>query len=114
SLGVRSMARTEFISISKQELRSGLRRVREIISRTATYLRPAVQLVGALLVGRAPLVCKLAARNLFHDRLRFAATLTGVLFSMVLVTVQGSEGEDPLGDPGHSLVHDHPVCLHAA
>ena len=77
------MARTEFISISKQELRGGLRRVREFISRTATYLRPAVQLVGALLVGRAPLVCKLAARNLFHDRLRFAATITGVVFSMV-------------------------------
>src|SRR5215472_18049834 len=84
--GVRSMARTEFISISKQELRGGLRRVREFISRTATYLRPAVQLVGALLVGRAPLVFKLAARNLLHDRLRFAATITGIVLSMVLVT----------------------------
>jgi len=40
------------------------------------------------LVGRAPLVFKLAARNLFHDRLRFAATITGIVFSMVLVTVQ--------------------------
>ena len=35
-----------------------------------------------------PLIFKLAARNLFHDRLRFTATITGIVFSMVLVTVQ--------------------------
>ena len=35
-----------------------------------------------------PLVFTLAARNLFHDRLRFAATLVGIVFSMILVTVQ--------------------------
>ncbi len=35
-----------------------------------------------------PLILKLAARNLFHDRLRFVATIVGIVFSMVLVTVQ--------------------------
>jgi putative ABC transport system permease protein len=31
---------------------------------------------------------KLAYRNLFHDRLRFIATIVGIVFSIVLVTVQ--------------------------
>src|SRR6266849_5790698 len=35
-----------------------------------------------------PLIFTLAARNLFHDRLRFVATLVGIVFSMMLVTVQ--------------------------
>jgi putative ABC transport system permease protein len=35
-----------------------------------------------------PLMVKLAFRNLFHDRLRFIATVIGIVFSMVLVTVQ--------------------------
>jgi len=35
-----------------------------------------------------PLILKLAARNLFHDPLRFIATIIGIVFSMVLVTVQ--------------------------
>jgi putative ABC transport system permease protein len=30
----------------------------------------------------------LAFRNLFHDRLRLAATVIGIVFSIVLVTVQ--------------------------
>jgi putative ABC transport system permease protein len=34
------------------------------------------------------LIFTLARRNLFHDRLRFIATLVGVVFSMILVTVQ--------------------------
>ena len=34
------------------------------------------------------LIFTLAARNLFHDRLRFIATLIGIVFSMILVTVQ--------------------------
>src|SRR5499433_56639 len=34
------------------------------------------------------LAFKLAARNLFHDRLRFIATVIGIVFSIVLVTVQ--------------------------
>src|SRR4029078_11191656 len=35
-----------------------------------------------------PLVFTLAVRNLFHDRLRFIATVMGIVFSIVLVTVQ--------------------------
>ncbi len=35
-----------------------------------------------------PLIVKLAFRNLFHDRLRLIATVIGIVFSMVLVTVQ--------------------------
>ena len=35
-----------------------------------------------------PLVVILALRNLLHDRLRLAATLIGIVFSIVLVTVQ--------------------------
>ncbi|HEX6893951.1 MAG TPA: ABC transporter permease [Bryobacteraceae bacterium] len=35
-----------------------------------------------------PLIFKLALRNLFHDRLRFIATVIGIVFSIVLVTVQ--------------------------
>jgi putative ABC transport system permease protein len=34
------------------------------------------------------LVFRLASRNLFHDRLRFVATTIGIVFSIVLVTVQ--------------------------
>jgi putative ABC transport system permease protein len=34
------------------------------------------------------LALKLARRNLFHDRLRFVATVIGIVFSIVLVTVQ--------------------------
>jgi putative ABC transport system permease protein len=34
------------------------------------------------------LIFRLASRNLFHDRLRFVATVVGIVFSMVLVTVQ--------------------------
>jgi putative ABC transport system permease protein len=35
-----------------------------------------------------PLVVKLACRNLLQDRLRFVATVVGIVFSIVLVTVQ--------------------------
>src|SRR5713226_5968045 len=35
-----------------------------------------------------PLIFTLAARNLFQDRLRFIATLIGIVFSVVLVMVQ--------------------------
>src|ERR1700730_15842202 len=34
------------------------------------------------------LIYRLASRNLFHDRLRFIATVIGIVFSIVLVTVQ--------------------------
>jgi hypothetical protein len=35
-----------------------------------------------------PLVLKLAARNLLYDKLRLAATVVGIVFSILLVTVQ--------------------------
>jgi putative ABC transport system permease protein len=35
-----------------------------------------------------PLILKLAARNLLQDRLRFTATVVGIVFSIVLVTIQ--------------------------
>src|SRR5438045_2129529 len=35
-----------------------------------------------------PLVLKLAFRNLLQDRLRFIATVIGIVFSIVLVTIQ--------------------------
>ena len=34
------------------------------------------------------LILTLASRNLFHDRLRLIATVVGIVFSIVLVTVQ--------------------------
>ena len=34
------------------------------------------------------LALTLASRNLFHDRLRFIATLVGIVFSVVLVMIQ--------------------------
>jgi putative ABC transport system permease protein len=34
------------------------------------------------------LIYRLASRNLFQDRLRFVATLVGIVFSIVLVTIQ--------------------------
>jgi putative ABC transport system permease protein len=35
-----------------------------------------------------PLILKLASRNLLQDRLRFVATVVGIVFSIVLVTIQ--------------------------
>jgi putative ABC transport system permease protein len=35
-----------------------------------------------------PLILKLASRNLLQDRLRFVATIIGIVFSIVLVTIQ--------------------------
>jgi putative ABC transport system permease protein len=54
------------------------------------YSRLARELGLRLLAGQsaAPLIFKLAAKNLFHDRLRFIATIVGIVFSIVLVTVQ--------------------------
>ena len=34
------------------------------------------------------LILTLASRNLFHDRVRLIATVVGIVFSIVLVTVQ--------------------------
>ena len=47
--------------------------------------------IGQKVIGapdNMPLVFTLAFRNLFHDRLRFIATVIGIVFSIVLVTVQ--------------------------
>ena len=84
------MTWAEFISLSRRDLRGGLRRFREFAATTIIYLWRAAAFAAALLTGRKvpPLIFKLAARNLFHDRLRLAATITGIVFSMVLVTVQ--------------------------
>jgi putative ABC transport system permease protein len=38
-------------------------------------------------VGGIPMMA-LARRNLFHDKVRLIATLTGIVFSVVLATVQ--------------------------
>jgi putative ABC transport system permease protein len=80
----------KLILFSRRELRAGLRRVAEFIAATAGYLLRMVEFAWSVLTRRTvlPLIFKLAARNLFHDRLRFTATITGIVFSMVLVTVQ--------------------------
>jgi hypothetical protein len=39
-------------------------------------------------IAAIPLILVLASRNLFHDRIRFVATTVGVVFSVILVTVQ--------------------------
>ena len=40
-------------------------------------------------IGRlTPIIVTLASRNLFHDRVRLVATLVGIIFSVVLFTVQ--------------------------
>jgi putative ABC transport system permease protein len=41
-----------------------------------------------VLPGAMSLILTLASRNLFHDRLRLIATVVGIVFSIVLVTVQ--------------------------
>jgi putative ABC transport system permease protein len=80
----------DFISFSARKLRGALHRAWEFTARILGYARPAVDLGWSILLGRSvvPLALKLAARNLFHDRLRFIATIMGIVFSMVLVTVQ--------------------------
>lgn len=46
------------------------------------------RLVKIALDHATPLALKLAMRNLLHDRLRFIATIIGIVFSMILVTMQ--------------------------
>ena len=54
------------------------------------YSRLMAKQYSLLLAGQpvVPLIFKLAAKNLFHDKLRFIATIVGIVFSIVLVTVQ--------------------------
>src|SRR6516165_1527769 len=56
----------------------------------ARYLRPFIIISLNAEQPRPPmsLIYRLASRNLFHDRLRFVATVVGIVFSIVLVTVQ--------------------------
>ena len=49
---------------------------------------PALRRGKAQLVIRAAMTFTLAFRNLFHDRIRLAVTMVGILFSIVLVAVQ--------------------------
>jgi putative ABC transport system permease protein len=46
------------------------------------------RLVAVLIDHAVPLILKLAIRNLFHDRIRFFATIIGVVFAIVLVIIQ--------------------------
>jgi putative ABC transport system permease protein len=48
----------------------------------------AVPRISNVLPGAMNLIFTLAFRNLFHDRLRLIATVVGIVFSIVLVTVQ--------------------------
>src|SRR5215813_13615798 len=56
----------------------------------ARYLRPFIIISLNAEQPRPPmsLIYRLASRNLLHDRLRFIATVVGIVFSIVLVTVQ--------------------------
>jgi putative ABC transport system permease protein len=48
----------------------------------------AVPRISHVLLGAMNLIFTLAFRNLFHDRLRLIATVVGIVFSIVLVTVR--------------------------
>jgi putative ABC transport system permease protein len=77
-----------------------LRRIKAVLAgavdrnwRALASLRPLANLPGVAMAMpvrqiRMPLIVKLAGRNLLHDRLRFVATIVGIVFSIVLVTVQ--------------------------
>ena len=58
----------------------------ELIARTSIFDRGIERGHQAPIL--MPLIVKLAARNLFHDGLRFVATIIGIVFSIVLVIVQ--------------------------
>jgi putative ABC transport system permease protein len=61
------------------------------VSRPVTVIGNSSQRAGSSDRGSVfalPLVLKLAFRNLLQDRLRFVATVIGIVFSIVLVTIQ--------------------------
>jgi putative ABC transport system permease protein len=67
--------------------------VQALVERTLIFHSTTARIIQALLSRiqgalHLPLIVKLAARNLFHDRLRFIATIIGIVFSIVLVNVQ--------------------------
>jgi putative ABC transport system permease protein len=80
----------EFLALAARDLRSGLRRLQKFAAARQRRVGTGIKLapLGLARSFVIPLILKLAARNLFHDRLRFAATITGIVFSIVLVTVQ--------------------------
>jgi putative ABC transport system permease protein len=84
------MTTEDFIGRSVRRLRSGIQRVNGLVFASRNDIRLVVQFSSRVLAGHYafPLVFKLAARNLFHDRLRFAATIIGIVFSMMLIIVQ--------------------------
>jgi putative ABC transport system permease protein len=55
---------------------------------TAKSIAPARTVRAGKRRKAVPMIPKLAYRNLFHDRLSLAVTLTGIVFSVVLVAVQ--------------------------
>lgn len=94
----KAMKGDDSIAVVRRALCAGLLWMSTLVAGACRYLRPFVRRYAQLFLSRclallpgpfaAPLILKLAARNLFHDRLRFAATIIGIVFSMVLVTVQ--------------------------
>jgi putative ABC transport system permease protein len=53
-----------------------------------TSLQHSTSRTGRGITPAVPMILILASRNLFHDRIRFVATIVGIVFSIVLVTVQ--------------------------
>src|SRR6476620_6821700 len=71
------------------EKRLGIRLLARTTRRVARGMGGAIASFSPVPIGLlTPLVLKLAARNLLYDKLRFAATVIGIVFSIVLVTVQ--------------------------
>ncbi len=53
-----------------------------------TAVQPGASRTGRRIRRVKPMILTLASRNLFLDRIRFVATIVGIVFSIVLVTVQ--------------------------
>src|SRR6478735_6665124 len=71
------------------EKRLGIRLLARTTRRVARGMGGAIASFSPVPIGLlTPLVLKLAARNLLYDKLGFAATVIGIVFSIVLVTVQ--------------------------
>ncbi len=85
------MKRSEFLVTSAQlpqldQLRRRLRQRGRLLARSIPDARHFFSALAG--TPAMPLIVKLAAKNLFHDKLRFIATIIGVVFSIVLVAVQ--------------------------
>src|SRR4029077_895303 len=71
------------------EKRLGIRLLTRTTRRLARVMSGAIPSFSPVPIGLlTPLVLKLAARNLLYDKLRFVATVIGIVFSIVLVTIQ--------------------------